>query len=41
MIQGFFGDKSELFFEIELTAIDESVVTVEALLDTDLSRSSF
>jgi predicted aspartyl protease len=34
MIQGFFGDNGELFFEIELTAADGSVVTVDALLDT-------
>lgn len=34
MMQGFFGDKGELFFEIELTAADASVVAVDALLDT-------
>lgn len=34
MIQGFFGDKGELFFELELTAADGSIVTVNALLDT-------
>ncbi|MGB5960025.1 MAG: aspartyl protease [Coleofasciculaceae cyanobacterium] len=34
MMQGYFGDNGELFFEIELTAIDGSVVIVDALLDT-------
>ncbi|MBD1935268.1 MULTISPECIES: aspartyl protease [Cyanophyceae] len=34
MIQGYFGEKGELFFEIELIAADGSVVTVNALLDT-------
>lgn len=34
MMQGYFGEKGELFFEIELIAADGSVVTVNALLDT-------
>lgn len=34
MIQGYFGEKGELFFEIELIAADGLVVTVNALLDT-------
>ncbi|MBD2183674.1 aspartyl protease [Planktothrix sp. FACHB-1355] len=34
MIQGYFGEKGELFFEIELIGDDGSVVTVNALLDT-------
>jgi len=34
MMQGYFGDKGELFFEIDLIATDGSVVTVDALLDT-------
>jgi len=34
MIQGYFGDKGELYFEIDLIAADGSVVTVDALLDT-------
>ena len=34
MIQGYFGEKGELFFEIELVAADGSIVTVNALLDT-------
>jgi clan AA aspartic protease len=34
MIQGYFGDEGELFFEIDLIAVDGSVVTVNALLDT-------
>ena len=34
MIQGYFGDKGELYFEIELIAADGSVVTVDGLLDT-------
>jgi len=33
MIQGYFGSKGELFFEIELVAADGSSLTVEALLD--------
>lgn len=34
MIQGFFGEKGELLFEIGLIAADGSVVTIDALLDT-------
>lgn len=34
MIQGSFGEKGELLFEIELIAADGSVVTIDALLDT-------
>ncbi|MBD2002671.1 MULTISPECIES: aspartyl protease [Cyanophyceae] len=34
MIQGYFGDKGELFFEIDLIADDGLLVTVNALLDT-------
>jgi len=34
MIQGYFGSKGELYFEIDLIAADGSVVPVAALLDT-------
>jgi len=34
MIQGFFGSKGELFFEMELVAADGSIITVNVLLDT-------
>ncbi len=34
MIQGYFGNKRELFFEIELIAADGSRIIVDALLDT-------
>lgn len=34
MIQGYFGDRGELFFEIDLRTVDGSVFTVNALLDT-------
>lgn len=34
MIQGFFGGKGELFFEMELIATDGSIIAVDALLDT-------
>lgn len=34
MIQGYFGSKGEMFFEIELIAADGSVIAVDALLDT-------
>ena len=34
MIRGYFGNKGELFFEIELIAADGSIITVDALLDT-------
>jgi len=31
MIQGYFGSKGEMFFEIELIAADGSVIAVDAL----------
>jgi predicted aspartyl protease len=34
MIQGSFGARGELFFEIDLIAADSSLITVNALLDT-------
>lgn len=34
MIQGYFGERGELFFEIDLISADGSIVTVDALLDT-------
>ena len=34
MIQGTFGNKGELYFEIDLIAADGSVITLNALLDT-------
>ena len=34
MIEGYFGNKGELYFEIDLIAADNSVITVNALLDT-------
>lgn len=34
MIQGYFGSKGEIFFEIELIAADGSVIAVDTLLDT-------
>ncbi|NER50998.1 MAG: aspartyl protease [Symploca sp. SIO1A3] len=34
MIQGYFGSKGELFFEIDLIAADGAIITVDALLDT-------
>lgn len=34
MIQGIFGNRGELFFEIDLIAADSSLITVNALLDT-------
>lgn len=37
MIEGYFGDNGELFFEIELVAVDGSVVYADALLDTGFS----
>jgi predicted aspartyl protease len=33
-MQGFFGQRGELYFEIDLIAVDGSVITVNALLDT-------
>jgi predicted aspartyl protease len=38
MIQGNFGSKGELYFEIELIAVDGSVVAVDALLDTGFTE---
>ncbi len=38
MIQGYFGNKGELFFEIDLIAADSSIVTVNALLDTGFTN---
>ncbi len=38
MIQGYFGEKGELLFEIELIAGDGSGVTVNALLDTGFTE---
>jgi predicted aspartyl protease len=38
MIQGNFGSKGELYFEIELIAADGSVVAVDALLDTGFTE---
>ena len=37
MIEGSFGDKGELYFEIDLIATDGSIITVNALLDTGFS----
>lgn len=34
MIQGSFGNRGELFFEIDLIAADSSLIPVNALLDT-------
>ncbi|OCQ99774.1 aspartyl protease [Oscillatoriales cyanobacterium USR001] len=34
MIEGYFGTKGELYFEIELIAADGSAIAVNALLDT-------
>ncbi|HAG83782.1 MAG TPA: aspartyl protease [Cyanobacteria bacterium UBA12227] len=34
MIEGSFGSKGELYFEIDLIADDGSIITVNALLDT-------
>ena len=34
MIQSSFGNRGELFFEIDLIAADSSLITVNALLDT-------
>ncbi len=34
MIEGSFGNKGELYFEIDLIAADGSVITLNALLDT-------
>ncbi|MEC4983896.1 MAG: aspartyl protease [Oscillatoria sp. PMC 1068.18] len=37
MIQGYFGDNGELYFEIELVTADREIITVDALLDTGFS----
>jgi len=34
MKKGYFNDRGELFFEMDLMMIDSSIVTVDALLDT-------
>ncbi|HIE00503.1 MAG TPA: aspartyl protease [Thiotrichaceae bacterium] len=34
MKKGYFNNKGELFFEIDLMAVDSSIVTVDAMLDT-------
>ena len=34
MIEGVFGDRGELYFDIDLIGADGLVITVEALLDT-------
>jgi predicted aspartyl protease len=34
MINGYFNNKGELFFEIDLIATDRSIITVDAMLDT-------
>jgi predicted aspartyl protease len=34
MSKGYFNNRGELFFDIELKATDSSIVTVNALLDT-------
>lgn len=34
MIQGSFGERGELYFDIDLMAADSSLITVSALLDT-------
>ncbi|NER19590.1 MAG: aspartyl protease [Symploca sp. SIO1C2] len=38
MIQGFFGEKGELLFEIDLIAADGSIISVNALLDTGFTE---
>lgn len=38
MIQGSFGARGELFFEIDLIAADSSLITVNALLDTGFTE---
>jgi predicted aspartyl protease len=38
MMQGSFGGKGELFFEIDLIASDGSIITVNALLDTGFTE---
>ena len=39
MIQGYFGDSGELFFEIDLVAADGDVFPGQALLDTGFTDS--
>jgi len=34
MNQGYFNHKGELFFQIDLMAVDNSIMTVDAMLDT-------
>jgi len=34
MIEGYFNNRGELFFEMDLMATDSSIVTVDAMLDT-------
>ncbi|NET89506.1 MAG: aspartyl protease [Kamptonema sp. SIO1D9] len=34
MIQGYFGNNGELYFEIELVTADREIIAVDALLDT-------
>ena len=41
MIQGWFGDDNELFFEINLIAADGLELTVDVLLDTGFSGCIF
>jgi clan AA aspartic protease len=38
MIQGRFGDKGELFFEIELIIADGTTISVEGMLDTGFTE---
>ncbi|MCU0536525.1 MAG: hypothetical protein MUD14_21770 [Hydrococcus sp. Prado102] len=38
MIQGRFGDKGELYFEIDLIAADRTIIPVEAMLDTGFTE---
>ena len=40
MIQGRFGDKGELFFEIELITGDGFYLPVEAMLDTGFTMNN-
>ncbi|MEK8020838.1 MAG: hypothetical protein VSS75_028545, partial [Candidatus Parabeggiatoa sp.] len=34
MIKGYFNYRGELFFEMDLMAVDSSIVTMDAMLDT-------
>ena len=38
MIQGSFGERGELYFEIDLIAADSSLIPVNALLDTGFTN---